>query len=228
MNTFDLLETRHHVKKYSDKIPPRDIIEKVLWKTWKTTPSKNNAMPYKVFVYGPDKKEEKEKVWNMVYKNHVKAEKIAVEKGFATRTEDGTPNPYYEHIKYNPYLVCIHCQPREPNKFYQEQVKKGMFFDQAWPEYVDRFIDTSAVEAGMFIQVLTNYLLEEKIDISYTSCFHRQVEKWQEEGLDHIKYRPIILLSIGYAERYRYEDLKDRGRTHEDIKPEYKDMIEWV
>ena len=50
MNTFDLLETRHHVKKYSDKIPPRDIIEKVLWKTWKTTPSKNNAMPWKVFV----------------------------------------------------------------------------------------------------------------------------------------------------------------------------------
>mgnify|MGYP000893263592 CR=1 FL=1 len=75
-------------------------------------------------------------------------------------------NPYYEHIKYNPYLFCIHAQPREPNDWYKESVKKGMFFDQAWPERIERFIDTSAVEVGMFIQNLSTYLLEEKIDIS--------------------------------------------------------------
>lgn len=228
MKHFDLLEGRHHVAKYSDKVPPKKLIETALWKAWKTTPSKNNAMPYKVFIYGPDKKEEKEKVWHMVYKNHINAEKVAVKRGLATRTEDGEPNPFYEHIKYNPYLLCIHCQPREPNKFYEEQVKKGMFFDQAWPEMVDRFIDTAAVEAGMFIQVLTNYLLESKVDLSYTSCFWRDPQKWLDAGLDHAKWRPIILMSIGYAERYRYEDLKDWGRSHEDIKPEYEDMIKWV
>ena len=59
MSTFDLLEGRHHVRKYSDKIPPKEQIESALWKAWKTTPTKNNAMPYKIFVYGPDKKEEK-------------------------------------------------------------------------------------------------------------------------------------------------------------------------
>ena len=228
MSTFDLLEKRHHVRKYSEKIPPKEIIEQALWKTWKTTPSKNNAMPYKVFIYGPDKKEEKEKVWHMVYKNHIGAEKEAVKIGLATKTEDGEPNPFYEHIKYNPYLLCIHSQPREPNKFYEEQVKRGMFFDQAWPEKVDRFIDTAAVEAGMFIQVLTNYLLESKVDLSYTSCFLRDAQKWLDVGLNHAKWRPIILMSIGYAERYRYEDLKDWGRSKEDIKPEYRDIIKWI
>ena len=52
MKHFDLLESRHHVKEYSDKIPAKELIENALWKAWKTTPSKNNAMPYKVFVYG--------------------------------------------------------------------------------------------------------------------------------------------------------------------------------
>ena len=28
----------------------------------KTTPSKNNAMPYKVIVYGPEQKEQKQKI----------------------------------------------------------------------------------------------------------------------------------------------------------------------
>ena len=227
MNTFNLLEGRHHVKKYSDKVPPKEIIEKALWKAWKTTPTKNNAMPYKIFVYGPDKKEEKIKVWEMVHKNHKVAEIEAIKRGQATRTEGGAPNPYYEHIKYNPYLITIHAQPREPNEFYKRQVKLGMFFDQAWPNRVDQFIDTSAVEVGLFIQVLTMYLLESKIDLSYTSCFIRDPKQWRENGLKHVKYRPIILMSMGYSEVYR-KDVPYVKKGLPDIKPEYEEMIEWI
>ena len=33
MKHFDLLETRRkHVRKYSDKIPPKELFEKALWK----------------------------------------------------------------------------------------------------------------------------------------------------------------------------------------------------
>lgn len=53
MSTFDLLEKRRHVRKYrTDKHPPYELIEKLLWKTWKTTPSKNNFMPYNCHVLG--------------------------------------------------------------------------------------------------------------------------------------------------------------------------------
>jgi len=81
MNTFDLLESRHHVYKYNDEIPPKKLVEDALWKAWKTTPSKNNAMPYKVFVYGPEHKAEKVKVWEMVYSNHKDAEIRAIQRG---------------------------------------------------------------------------------------------------------------------------------------------------
>ena len=58
MNTFNLLEKRRHVREYrTDKHPSYEIIEKLLWKTWKTTPSKNNFMPYNCYVLGPDKSE---------------------------------------------------------------------------------------------------------------------------------------------------------------------------
>ncbi len=230
MSTFDLLEKRHHVKWYHlDKVPPKELIDKALWKAWKTTPSKNNGMPYKVFVFGPEKQKEKELVHDMVHKNHIRSENDAVKAGFATRTEGGAPNPYYAHVKEpGAYLICIHCEPREPNKFYEEQVENGMFYDQAFPEYIDRFIDTTAVEVGMFIANLGLYLLEENLDISYNSCFMRDHQKWLDVGLDHAKYRPVITMTVGYADVYRYEDVQKWEKVKDDLKPEYEDMIEWI
>lgn len=226
--TFELLENRHHVKEYTDEIPDKKKIEKALWQAWKTSPSKNNAMPWKVFVYGPDKKEEKIKVWHMVHKNHVSREEQAVREGEATITEGGKPNPFYEHIKENPYLFCIHAQPREPNAFYKKQVEKGMYFDQAWASQVNNFIDTSAVEVGMFIQNLSNYLLEQQIDVSYTSCFFRDIKKWKDIGLSDADYRPIMLMSCGYHKVFRKDILKEWGREKEDIKPEFEEIVKWI
>lgn len=56
MKHFDLLEQkRKHVKFYKEDIPPKEKIERALYKAWKTSPSKNNAMPYQALVWGPDK-----------------------------------------------------------------------------------------------------------------------------------------------------------------------------
>ena len=196
MSTFDLLEKRHHVRTYKDKVPSKDKIEFALWQAWKTTPSKNNAMPYKVIVYGPEHKEEKIKVWNMVLQNHQTAEVKAVKRGEATKTEGGKPNPYYEHIKLNPYLFCIHAQPREPNNFYKRRVELGMFFDQAWPSRVNKFIDTTAVEVGMFIQNLSSYLLEQNIEKADKLIFTSTVELAVVSSKGKITKLPDQILSL--------------------------------
>ena len=229
LTTFDLLEKRHHVQSYiRGKIPPKEYIESALWKAWKTTPSKNNAMPYKVFVYGPNKHKEKELVHKMVHDNHKQAELNAVKRGEAITTEGGKPNPYYEHIKYNAYLFCIHSQTREPNKFYKDQVEKAMYFDQAWASQVENYVDTAAVEVGMFIQNFSTYLLEQNIDISYTSCFIRDIKKWHDVGLNDAEFRPIILMSVGYKQQYRNEILRRDNRLEDDRKPEIDEVITWI
>lgn len=226
--TFNLLESRHHVKDYTDVIPDKVLLEEALWCAWKTTPSKNNAMPWKVFVYGPDKMEEKIKVWEIVHGNHMRREVKALEEGEAITTEKGRINPFYSHIKDNPYLICVHAQPRNPNKYYEQKVRLGMYFDQAWESQVDNFIDTSAIEVGMFIQNLSSYLLEKNIDVSYTSCFYRDIKKWHEYGLTYSNFRPIILMSCGYKKVFRNEIIKEWGSDKEDVKPNYKDIIEWI
>ncbi len=229
MNHFDLLEKkRKHVRRYSDKIPPIEIIEKALWKAWKTTPSKNNAMAYQVLVWGPDKILEKEAIHSLCVKNHKDAEDRAVKEGIATITQKGAANPYYEHIKLNPYLFTIHSRISKPNKFYREKIKEGHFYDQGYQSHIERIVDSVSVEVGIFASNLTHYLLEEDIDISYNSCFKREVKYWHNVGLNMIEQRPILMMSCGYSERTKRDDLKRDKKNTWDVKPEIDEIIKWI
>lgn len=227
---FDLLETkRKHVKKYCDIIPDRELIEDALWKAWKTTPSKNNFMAYQLDVYGPDKEMEKEIMWNFAVANHINAEDVAVEKGFADKTQEGEPNPYYQHIRYNPYLFVWHGRVcTKANPFYQRQIDNGHFADQMYDEYVEHISGSTNVEVGIFAANLTVYLLENGLDMSYNSCFVRDKNVWQRSGFNWVTQDPILMMSVGYAERYRRQDLEDWGVSNDDYKPEIDDLIRWL
>ena len=231
MNTFDLLETkRKHVRKYSDEIPDKKLIERALWKAWKTSPSKNNAMAYEVLVWGPDKELEKEVIHSLVVKNHAYAENRAVSIGLMDKTQGAElgvyENPFYEHVKLNPYLITIHSRIAKPNRFYEEEMKTGHFYDQSYDP--EKIIDSVSVEVGIFAANLTIYLLEEGLDISYNSCFRRKLKEWHRIGLHTVKQRPITMISCGYAELYRREVLKKHGKETWDIKPEFGDIVRWI
>ena len=225
---FDLLENkRKHVRKYNDQIPDRKIIEDCLYKAWKTTPSKNQAMPYTVYVWGPDHKEEKVKIHKLVNRRHHEVELQAVKDGKQKSTQEGRENPYYEHVKYNPYLFTIHMRQAKPNKFYQDQIKKGHWFDQGDPTRMNKNIDITAVEVGLFAQNLTYYLLEKGLDISYNSTFSRDVREWRDELGYKTEGRPITMISCGYAKQYRWQILQAENKTDWDKKPDMKDIIKW-
>ena len=228
--TFDTLEKRGHVRRYSDKVPPKELIDKALWQAWKTSPSKNNAMAYKIFVFGPEHKEIKEKIWNLCVKNNARTENDAVDRGENHIRRGTQANPYYEHIKLNPYLFAIHSQPREPNDWYKRRVAKGMFFDQAWPHHIEKIVDSIAVEVGLFCANLTTYLLEKNIDVSYNNCFVRDFKQWQDIGLNYTDYRCIFLMTAGYVGEYRRDHLKKTSPAswHKDVKPEFEEIIKWI
>ena len=230
MELFDLIEKkRRHVRSYKPDIPPKEIVDECLWKAWKTSPSKNNFMAYSVDVYGPDKVKEKEVIWNFALQNHIRAEERAVENGFAEFTQKGEPNPFYEHIKYNPYLVVWHSRVCDKaNPFYEYQIRKGHFADQMYEECVNKIVDSVAIDVGLFASNLTAALLSHDIDVSYNSCFIRDPEQWRLAGLKHVKYRPILMMSFGYAEKYRHECLKEWGFEGWDVKPEIDQIVKWI
>lgn len=200
MNTYDLLLKRKHVREYNlNACPSKELVNELLWKTWKTTPSKNNFMPYSVHVLGPDKEEEKKLVWNKCVYNHQKMENQATKDGYIKQPQTWT-NPYYNHIKDNSYLLVFTSRVCEkPNEYYRKQIEKGHFAEQLYPEWVEKIVDNTGIEVGMFASNLTMFCMEEGIDVSYTSCFPRDVKIW--EDVRYVKYRPLLLMSIGYGDR---------------------------
>lgn len=81
-----------------------------------------------------------------------KLKKELVKEELAETTQKGVPNPYYEHVKFNPYLFTIHARLSTPNPYFKRKIRTGHFYDQGHIEYMDRIIDATAVEVGLFAQ----------------------------------------------------------------------------
>ena len=63
----DILSKRQQTKGYHPlRIPDKKLAENLISKTFKLTASKQNLMPYKVHVLGPDKKELKKEFFKIV------------------------------------------------------------------------------------------------------------------------------------------------------------------
>ena len=102
MKHFDLLEhKRKQVFEYKDDVPSLEKIKLSLWQAWKTTPSKNNAMAYEVFVWGPDKQKEKEIIYNICQNSCIEID----HQGQSESISKG--NKYLKHIKDNPFLFTF-------------------------------------------------------------------------------------------------------------------------
>ena len=94
---FELLEKRRrHVVSYKDNVhPDKKLIDEALYKAWKSTPSKNNMMAYRCDVYGPDKVEEKKKMWKLCNRNHRETDINSNADGVSnvTLNAEESPNP---------------------------------------------------------------------------------------------------------------------------------------
>ncbi len=240
MGYFETIESkRRHVRQYNlEKIPTKESIDRALYKAWKTTPGKNNAMPYQVLVWGPDKAKEKEAIHSLVVKSHKTVEEEAVadarlpnsiaQADIPIDKNKNFPNPFYEHVALNPYLFTIHSRVSTPNRWYKAKIKEGHQYDQGYEHLFEHIIDSTAVEVGLFASNLGYYLLEEGLDISYNSCFRRRPEEWHKVGLHMVKTRPITMISCGYAKKYRYQELASWGKLNWDRKPDQDDIVKWM
>ena len=204
--TEQLFKSRTQCKKFSrKKIPDRSLVEKLLNKTFELVPSKQNLVPYKVKVLGPEHSKLKRKFEDIIVQN----------------TAGGGGDKNY-NVSSAPYDLLFTTRLVKPNEHIQERIRKGHPYKTCDAEiYKWQKIDYS-IEIGMFASVLTGLCMENKIDVSYLLCFPNEQQHYENFPLDGENL--IFSMQLGY---------KDVGVGHEYIKDESEkplstDVIEWV
>ena len=238
MDALELIGSRRHVMNWDKEIPDKALIEKVLWKAWKVTPSKNNFMPYHVNVYGPDQMALGKKIWQlsknnkkMTNENNIPRDKTTpgvIDNDITEWEEEGT-NIFFNHVKTAPYLIVYSQRLCEPNAMYKKNVEEGDYYEPMHLSEMPNIIRGVSIEVGMFAANLGAFVLEEGLDTSTTLCFPGDYEDgWQDiPGVDH----PVMLMqTIGkckVSKREWQKKFEPQGDI-DDRKPEPEEVIRWI
>ena len=223
MTQLQLLNKRQHVMAYDTvDVPEKQLIEDLLWKAWKVTPSKNNFMPYHCNVLGPERVEEKHSIWMKSVKN----KKEINEKNIKDHKEEGY-NPYFEHLSTAPYLLVFTQRVCEPNEYYRKVIEKGDYYEQMHEDQISSMLRTTAVEVGMWMANLSAFALEKGLNTSTIACFPYREDNSEWEDLPWVKHPVVLLGSIGKAKQYRRESMNEIQKK-DDQKPEPETIIKWV
>lgn len=209
MTVEDLLKKRKQIKMYSPTfIPEKQLVQEVVDKTFELTASKQNLMPYKVHILGPEHKEYKEKFFEL-----------------SKRNKGGGQN---YNIKAPYLLIFTNRLVTNPNASTKTKIKLGHGYPMCDPNRYKKSISNRehvALEVGMFAKVLTALCMEKDFQVSYLLCFPDWEENdslWKE--LDFIKDPVVFSMQIGYESQNM--TITD-NKTFEQ-KPQKEEIINWI
>ena len=237
MDALELLDSRRHVMQWHADHPKKTLVEKILWKAWKVTPSKNNFMPYHVNVYGPQQMPMSKNIWKlskqnkkMTNENHIPRTKTTpgvIDNDITEWEEEGT-NIFFNHVKTAPYLLVYSQRLCEPNEMYRKNVVGGDYYEPMHLSEMPNIARGVSVEVGMFAAHLSAFATEVGLDTSTVLCYPAQVEKWHT--VPGVEYPVLLIQSIGKCKISKQDhQKKHQPWDHEnDIKPEPETVIRWI
>lgn len=203
----DILKYQRHVTLFKTEIPDKELINSLLQRTWKVTPSKNNFMAYTVHVVTDNAT--KKLIHSMCTKNEEQV------------NANSTTHGEYQCILTAPYVLLFTQRLEDkPNQQQQKLIDKGVYYEAVDPNELATLYDTCCIEVGMFAKTLTGLCLENDLDVSYTKCFSQNYKDWIET-LPFVNRNPILIMSIGKGKIYR--EIKEG-----DLRPDFERIINWV
>jgi hypothetical protein len=213
------LQHYKYVREYDKTaVIPESLIDSLLQRTWKITPSKNNFMPYMVHVIGPKHQIIKDKV----YKNCLANEKIDDVENVRYKTH----KPNYWNITNCSYLLMFTQRVEEqPNPYQTYLINQGYPYEQTGND-LSKFRGNATLEIGMFATTFATLCLESKLDISFTLCFLKDLKHWQDEEFKFLTQEPILLMTVGKGLRYRVHEFGENMRF--DLKPDYARIVNFI
>ena len=206
MNIEQLLDSRRQVRIFDDiNIPDKLLIRNLLNTTHRLVPSKQNLLPYKVHVLGPECKKEKLILYNLSKLNDTK--------------------DVHNTCSLAPYVLIFTNRLAKTNPAVQRRIdKQGHDYFMCDPKEYKKNVD--GIEVGMFASTLTALCLEKEIDVSFMKCFPHWPggqHYWKE--LPFVDETPFLTMSLGY--RKNKQQPRHQGLVGED-KPEVNEVINWI
>jgi hypothetical protein len=240
MNYSHMHKYQYVMKYDTEKLPDPFLIKQSLYEAWASTPSKQQFMPYNIFVLGPDDKKVKEMIYYKAlvqeYKTNFKkwdvdeSDPVALEKEFLKHRSP----PQYLNYKTAPYiLICTQRVEDQVNPFNELQQSNGFNFEQTtreWqkdPKRKNRAQGLAMIEIGMFTQAFSNLCLKHNIDVSHTRCLPTTMDFWSEPEFSFLENPPQLILSAGFGKTYRRDFYPDL--THGmDYKPDFERIVKFI
>jgi len=186
----DLYKKRYQVYRYTDEIPDETMVKNIINKTYELTASKQGLVPYRVYILGPNCKEEKKKIFNKV----------------CVLTDKGT----HQHNIKAPYnLIFTIRLVDNPNQHVKNLIKKGNVYVCTESKLYKKEKHNVSLEIGMFAKVLTGLCMENNLGVSYQLCFHNWVHENEEV---------LFSMQFGYPATKRLENRDFKPNIDEVIK----------
>ena len=190
---YEVHSNRDQIRWYDEtKSPSLSLIKESVEKTYEAVASKQNMMPYKLYVIN-------DKVLNQGLYDMSKGTTGTV----VTNTNLLTA-PY--QFIYTARLVTDmndnvlrdlslnHIQlPCDPEKYKTIGAARNV-----------------CIEIGMHSTILSGILIENGLDVSYTLCFTSDKNTWTDKGFDFLEDEVYFIMSTGYrdSDRYKSEQYK--------------------
>tara|TARA_B100000085_G_scaffold261997_1_gene266836 strand:- start:61 stop:741 length:681 start_codon:yes stop_codon:yes gene_type:complete len=221
MSVYDILKKRKYVLDYETHAEiDKELIIDLLQKAWKVTPSKNNFMPYKVHVIGPERRKLKESIFLKSLKHEGAADNIDV----IERYENRGKLPNYRNIRSCSYLLIFTLrQETDPNPFQKWLFEQGHNYPAM--RNVEECYADALLEIGMFSTAFGAMCLEHDIDIAPVGCYPKDLKDWKDVSFIN-QYPPIGLLTVGKGKYYRQDHArKINEREKDDWKPNFSKVV---
>mgnify|MGYP003624421039 CR=1 FL=1 len=188
-----------------------EFIKEALKAAWLETPSKNNFMPYRVHVLGPEFVKEKEEIYWLCLGNETKANgNIIIDrkklKQYEERMYPDNRHAGYYNIVTAPYvLIFTQRVENKPNKFQQHLVNKGYVYEQMATDGPKKqnASKNAYIEIGMFSTNFAGICLNNGIDISHTLCLPGDKKDWVQEHFSFLDSHPMLIMTVGKGTKYR-------------------------
>lgn len=216
MSIEDIYKNRKQCRFFSTKIiPEKSLIIKILEKTFELVASKQNLMPYKIHVIGPDHSETKKKFWDIV-----------------RQRPGGDKN---DNISNAPYQLIFTQRLLKSTDYIKRKLSLGepIGFTNKDKWKNRSYMRAAALEIGMFAKILTGLCIENNIQVAYNLCFPDIKDK-DKTGVEYYEYYkefnfledvdPVFSMLLGYKE----PTVPDEYRKERATKPKIDTVIKWI